>query len=83
MSSTARSQEVSHDERRRPRRRRWAIWITLVSLALILWQLNLVIWGVSGLVHVLRAGEAPRAFLASLLDHLYRAVRATVDRPAK
>jgi hypothetical protein len=52
--------------------------IAFIAIALIMWQLNAVIWGVHGLSGLLEAGKGPRAFLALLLIHLYQAVVATV-----
>lgn len=78
MSSTGHSEEghASHSPKRR-RRGRW--WFIVLAMAIVLWQLKAVIWGVHGMVRVLEAGEGPRVFLVDLLTRVYHAVVTTIN----
>ncbi len=80
MSMATHHSRESEDSPRGARRRsrKWRIGLVILTAGLLLWQLNPVIWGASGLVHLLKLGEGPRLFLATLIHHLYHAITATI-----
>ncbi len=84
MSSTTHPEGPSDTARPHAKRRlRSRLGIALLSTILILWQLNVVIWVAHGLLFILQAGQVPRAFLGTLLTHLYQAVMTTIRSTPK
>ncbi len=84
MSSTAHSEEPSaKPSHRRKIKFRTRLLIAVAVIGVVVWQLNAVIWGVHGLAGLLEAGQAPRAFLGTLLSHVYQAVVSTLHARAK